>query len=200
MNFAELFALLAVTVVTIMIPGPDFVIVSRNAITCSRKAGIITAFGVSTAIWVHIIYSIYIIRFAHENSEFLMSFLKYCGATYLLYLGYRSLRPGLQSSTRLKEQKRENYWVQGFVNNLLNPKATLFFISVFSQVISKDTILLTQIEYGLVITVVCLSWFTILPCLLTTDRMAPVVKKILNPLEKIAGVLFIAFSMSTFFL
>ncbi|MCG7585299.1 LysE family translocator [Photobacterium sp. OFAV2-7] len=200
MNLTELLSLLAITTITIITPGPDFLIVSRNSIVGSRRAGIITAFGVSTAIWVHITYSICIIRLASVHSVFLMDFMKYCGASYLLYLGYLSLRPSQTSAGQPKDKKRENYWIQGFLNNLFNPKATLFFISVFSQVISTDTVLLDQIKYGLVITAICLSWFTLVPCLLTTERIAPSMHKILKPLEKLAGILFIAYSLNTFLL
>ncbi|CAH0529733.1 LysE family translocator [Vibrio hippocampi] len=198
MNLTELFSLLTITTITIITPGPDFLIVSRNSIVGSRRAGIITAFGVSTAIWVHITYSICIIRLASVHSDFIMDIMKYCGASYLFYLGYLSLRSSQPSAGQLKNKKRENYWIQGFLNNLFNPKATLFFISVFSQVISTDTVLLDQIKYGLVITAICLSWFTIVPFLLTTERVAPSMNKVLKPLEKLAGILFIAYSLNTF--
>lgn len=199
MNLTELLSLLVITTITIITPGPDFLIVSRNSIVGSRRAGIITAFGVSTAIWVHIIYSICIIRFASGYSTIVMDVMKYCGALYLLYLGYLSLRPSQPQSSNTTSKRQENYWVQGFLNNLFNPKATLFFISVFSQVISTDTLLLVQIEYGLVITAVCLSWFVLVPYLLTTERVAPKVNNYLQPIEKLAGVLFIGYSLNTFF-
>ncbi|WP_299142892.1 LysE family translocator [uncultured Vibrio sp.] len=198
MNITELFSLLAITTITVITPGPDFLIVSRNSIVGSRRAGIITALGVSTAIWVHITYSICFIRLASVHSVFIMDIMKYCGASYLLYLGYLSLRPSQSSAEQSKDKKRENYWIQGFLNNLFNPKATLFFISVFSQVISTDTVLLDQIKYGLVITAVCLSWFTLVPYMLTTEQMVPLMHKVLKPLEKLAGMLFITYSLNTF--
>jgi len=56
--FYEFVSVGLLTVLTIVTPGPDFLIVVKNSLSHSRLAGIMTAFGISTAIWVHISYSI----------------------------------------------------------------------------------------------------------------------------------------------
>lgn len=197
MNTPELITLIALTIITVIVPGPDFLIVSRNAIVHSRRAGWLTACGVATAVWVHISYSIGLAHLASSQSELLFQGMKYAGAGYLIYLGYQSLKTRQNDVGCAKSSSNGNFWLQGFINNALNPKATLFFISVFSQVISSDTSIWVQIEYGLIITAICLGWFILLPYFLTTKPFESVVNSYIGAIEKMAGVLFIGFGLYT---
>ncbi len=197
MNTPELITLIALTIITVIVPGPDFLIVSRNAVVHSRKAGWLTACGVATAVWVHISYSIGLVHLASSQSQWLFQGMKYAGACYLIYLGYQSLKTRQDDVHCAKSSSNGNFWLQGFINNALNPKATLFFISVFSQVISSDTSIWVQVEYGLVITAICLGWFILLPYFLTTKPFKSVVNTYIKPIEKVAGVMFIGFGLYT---
>ena len=196
-ELVEFYTLLAFTLVTMMTPGPDFVIVVRNTLVGSRKAGFKTALGISSAIWVHIGYSIVLINLASSQSAWLMAAMKYMGAAYLFYLGINALR----SQQHIGKNKEEpvsssQYWRQGFINNLLNPKATLFFLSLFSQVIAPGTGIAVQLGYGVLITLLSVSWFSLVSILLTVPRFEPWLERVMLPFEKIAGMLFIGFAVA----
>ena len=136
----DFYALVLITLVTIVTPGPDFVIVVKNTVGVSRRAGLLTAFGVSTAIWVHIFYSIAAVSFIATQSDFIFEVIQILGAIYLFWLGWKSLSSfDMEARLEAPSSKCSAYWKQGFINNLLNPKATLFFISIFSQVIAPNT-------------------------------------------------------------
>lgn len=199
MNWNELIALLTVTTITIVTPGPDFLVVVRNTISGDRFSGIKTAFGVSTAIWVHIAYSVLVMKFATSHSDSLMNLLKYSGACYLFYLGINAIRssPSANVVEGNSDARKMGYWLQGFLNNLLNPKATLFFLSVFSQFLPPSSKLLVQLGSGLLVTIICLSWFSLVPFLLTTPKMKPLLAKVMNPIEKISGFLFVGYAIKT---
>ncbi|MBC7004942.1 LysE family transporter [Photobacterium sp. BZF1] len=193
----ELYTLVAITLVTVITPGPDFLIVVRNTIVGSRRAGFKTACGVSTAIWVHIGYSIVIVSAASSQSVWVMEAMKYLGAAYLFYLGVKALASDSKDrQTATDKAISSHYWRQGFINNILNPKATLFFLSVFSQVISPDTEFMVQLGYGVVITLICLCWFSLVIFLLTVPVLTPWLDKVISPIEKGAGVLFIGFAVT----
>jgi RhtB (resistance to homoserine/threonine) family protein len=196
----DFYALLIITLVTIITPGPDFVVVVRNTVGVSRRAGFLTASGVSSAIWVHIFYSIVTVRFVATQSELIFEIIQLLGATYLFWLGWKSLSSTEESLEIETDIMRGTaFWKQGFINNLLNPKATLFFISVFSQVIDPNTPLYLQIGYGLVITIICLSWFCFISLMLTVNKMKPYVNKIVRPVEKVAGIIFITYASMLFY-
>ncbi|PSU35508.1 LysE family translocator [Photobacterium lutimaris] len=193
----ELYTLIAITLVTVITPGPDFLIVARNTMVGSRKAGMKTAFGISTAIWVHIAYSIVIVNLASAHSVWVVNMMKYAGAGYLFYLGINALKSQAGSVVALAETvSSRHYWRQGFINNVLNPKATLFFLSVFSQLISPSTEIMVQLGYGVVITLICLCWFSLVTVLLSVPRVTPYLNKVMSPFEKVAGVLFISFAVA----
>ncbi|MGO1297943.1 MAG: LysE family translocator [Vibrio sp.] len=81
----------SIAVVMVISPGQDFAMITRNSLIYSRRAGIIGAFGISVAIWLHVMYSLAGIALIISQSEFLYSLIKYAGAFYLAYLGIKGL-------------------------------------------------------------------------------------------------------------
>jgi len=191
----EFYALVIITLITVITPGPDFVVVVKNTVGVSRRAGFLTAFGIATAIWVHIFYSIVAVQFVATQSEFIFEVIRLLGATYLFWLGWKSLTSTAQPlATKIDNIQRSAFWKQGFINNLLNPKATLFFISIFSQVVDPNTPIFLQVGYGVVITAICFSWLCFIAIMLTIESMKPYVSKIVQPVEKVAGVIFVSYA------
>src|SRR3989338_5059978 len=74
-----------------MSPGPDFAIIVRNSLTYSRRTGIWTAAGLGLGILVHVTYALLGIGFIVSQSILLYNALKYLGALYLLYIGWKAL-------------------------------------------------------------------------------------------------------------
>lgn len=70
-------------------PGPDFIICARNSLTYSRKTGIWTAVGFGLGISVHILYCLAGLALIISQSILLFNFIKYLGASYLVYIGIK---------------------------------------------------------------------------------------------------------------
>lgn len=183
-------------------PGPDFVIVSKNSLAYSRKSGLYTALGVSLGIFLHIAYCLIGIGYAISESNLLFNCVKYAGAAYLIYIGIKSLSAvgsipmdalsperSIQSIPDLKAIQI------GFLTNALNPKATLFFLSVFSQVITPDTKLVTQLFYALEIWLIVLLWFCLLALLLTHENIKKKLVLVQSKIDKCIGVLLLIFGL-----
>lgn len=171
--------LLAVAVVSLLAaisPGPDFFIVLRNSLSYSRKSGLLTAVGVSLALFVHLTYTLVGLGVLIAESPFLYTLLKYVGVGYLLYLGSSGLISSYRNSTALdlNYSRADNQIFsfkalrQGFLTNLLNPKAAIFFISLFSQFIDSNTPVFVRLEYAFINWSITLSWFLFLSYLITT--------------------------------
>ena len=138
----QLLVIVSVTALVMVTPGPDMVLVLRNTLVGGRGAGLRTSLGVLSGNLVHITYCMLGIGLIISQSILAFSALKYAGGAYLIYLGIMSFRSGAKTlEARESDGRRPNrtWWVQGFVNNLLNPKGTLFYLGVFTVVIAPET-------------------------------------------------------------
>ena len=184
-----------------MLPGPDFVVVSRNAAMRSCKAGMWAAVGVGTAVIVHATYSIAGLGLAVAHWPLLYDGIRYSGSCYLAYLGVRLLIAKRATLSETGENKRWHPpsqslpFVEGFFTNLLNPKAIFFFVGIFSQVIGREVSLLTKTAFVLEAGVVVGGWFLVLVMLLNIPRVSIIVLHAQHPLEKMMGVLLIGFAI-----
>jgi len=162
-----------ISLLAAMSPGPDFVVVAKNSLAYSRKAGIFTSIGVGLGIFVHVGYSIIGIGFLISKSIILFNIIKLIGAFYLIYLGYKLLKSkkeniNISKHDYKKEKEKLGVFVkEGFLVNALNPKATLFFLSLFTQVISPETSYFIKSMYGIEIAVIVFVWFVTLSFFLT---------------------------------
>jgi RhtB (resistance to homoserine/threonine) family protein len=138
----QILIIVSVTSLVMVIPGPDMVLVLRNTFLTGRAAGLQTALGILSGNLVHITYCALGIGVIISRSILAFSVLKYAGAAYLIYLGIMSLRAGgsTLATSENRERRRSGMWfVQGFINNLLNPKGALFYLGVFTMVITPAT-------------------------------------------------------------
>ena len=158
-------------------PGPDFAVVVRESVAQGRRAGSWTALGVGCGIFVHVAYSLLGIGLIVSQSIVLFNLFKWLAAAYLVYLGWRALRArpmSLEAIDGTNAPVARSAWrafVIGFVTNGLNPKATLFFLSLFTVVISPDTPLLVQAGYGLYLAGATALWFLLVACLFSRGRV-----------------------------
>ena len=93
---------------------------------------------------VHITYCAIGIGWLISESILAFNILKYAGAAYLIYIGIMSFRAkdmALSAETKAGMQKNvgKSWFLQGFLNNILNPKGTLFYLGVFTLVITPET-------------------------------------------------------------
>jgi RhtB (resistance to homoserine/threonine) family protein len=163
--WTELAGLMAVFAVMIVAPGADFALVIRQAIVHGRRAAMLASIGIGCSLLFHISYTILGIGLIVSKSLLLFSLLKWAGAAYLIYLGIMALRaPGLAVDVREDAAVEDDLpaWKLfgiGFVTNALNPKPVLFFLSLFSLLVSPRTPALIQAGYGLVMASALIVWF-----------------------------------------
>jgi RhtB (resistance to homoserine/threonine) family protein len=138
----QILVIVGVTFLVMVSPGPDMVIVLRNTLIGGRRAGRLTSLGVLAGNLVHIGYCVLGIGWLISKSIVAFSVLKYAGAAYLIYLGITSFRSGegkLDPGTPTGGRRTRAWFVQGMLNNLLNPKGTLFYLGVFTTIITPET-------------------------------------------------------------
>ena len=176
MYWTEFLTVALVHLLAVASPGPDFAIVLRESVSNGRHAGIWTALGVGSGILLHVGYCLLGIGLIVSQSVVLFNLLKWLAAAYLIYIGIRALqaRPADPASAELAPLAMRSpraAFVRGFVTNGLNPKATLFFLSLFTLVISPQTPLLVQAGYGLYLALATAVWFCAVALLFSQARV-----------------------------
>ena len=196
---SELLTLCFIAIFMAISPGADFVMVTRNSIFYGRKSGLYSALGISVAIWVHVAYSIAGLAVIISSSIILFSIIKYLGAAYLIYVGYKTFTS--KTTIPIDENKSINNLSNfkafkiGFITNVLNPKTTIFFLSIFTQIVTVDTSLITQLMYGAIISLAHLLWFIAVSYLFSHPLLLQKFNHSKKLIERIVGSVLIGFGL-----
>jgi len=170
--FSEFLTIAIAHLVAVASPGPDFAIVLRQSVLNGRTAGLWTSLGIAAGILLHVTYCVLGVGVLLAASPRLFQAVKLIAAIYLVYLGTGALLASLHSSPVAGTEQAPvrtgpGAWVvAGFLTNGLNPKATLFFLALFTVVIDVNTPLSVQIFYGGYLSVATFAWFALLSLLL----------------------------------
>jgi threonine/homoserine/homoserine lactone efflux protein len=116
-----------------------FYVISRG-ISQGRRAGIISAIGVTLGILAHTVFAACGFTLILGTSALAFMLLKYLGAIYLIFLGYKTLRDkqSLRFESNTAEIPGRALLSQGMVSNILNPKIALFFLAFLPQFVSTN--------------------------------------------------------------
>jgi len=205
MYWSEFLAVAAIHLLAVASPGPDFAVVVRESVTHGRRAGTWTALGVGSAIFLHVGYSLLGIGLIVSQSIMLFNVLKWLAAAYLLYIGFKALRarPASESPDDLHRERQvrspRDAYVAGFMTNGLNPKATLFFLSLFTVVINPHTPLLVQAGYGVYLAIATAVWFCLVARLFSNDRVRAGFARIGHWFDRAMGAVLIALGVKIAF-
>ena len=177
-------------------PGPDFVMTVRNSLRYSRQSGIYTALGIALGLSVHLFYCAAGIGYLISTSIVLFSIIKLLGAGYLIFIGMGSLL-GKGKKMEINEERvgtdltRFQAFRIGFLTNVLNPKATLFFLSLFSFVIGNATPIYIILTISFIIIATAMIWFTLVSIFFAQQKVQRAFLKYETWINRIFGVLLI---------
>lgn len=127
------------SLVIILTPGQDMVLVMSRSLSAGPCAGIATAGGVSVGLMGHTLLATFGLGAILSSSAVIFTLIKYIGAVYLIWLGIRMISSSTsqlgygqsQSAPKLK------MFYQGMISNISNPKITLFYFAYLPQFIHK---------------------------------------------------------------
>lgn len=185
--------------ILVILPGPDFALIAKISLLDGRRQGQAAACGVALGIVIHTSAAMLGISAIIAQSVFLFSILKYVGAAYLLWLGIHALRQGRAASRAVVRTAPRVLWLafkQGFLTNLLNPKAVLIFLTFLPQFMNPHMPLVPQfLELGGIMSLLCLLWYVSLAYILGQVRRAFENPRFQQWLHRCTGVVFIAFGL-----
>jgi len=195
----EWLAVITITIFAVISPGPDFAMVSRNALSLSRRAGILTALGIGAGVLGHVSYTLVGIGVLIRETPALFDVLKLVGAAYLIWLGAKMLfspkatGPVSGNETALSDLGALR---TGFMTNALNPKTTIFIVSLFMQVVQGDTPLTTRIAYGLFIALSHVMWFSAVSLLFGSPPIQQRIFGLRHWIDRALGVFLVGFGIA----
>ncbi|WP_421167463.1 LysE family transporter [Aeromonas dhakensis] len=194
----ELLAVVAITFFAVISPGPDFAMVSRNSLLLSRRSGVLTALGIGAGVCVHVTYTLLGMGLLIQQSLWLFNLIKLAGAAYLIFLGIKMLRAKPASAEVLADQPALSSLGAlrtGFLTNVLNPKTTIFIVSLFMQVVQPQTPLAVQLGYGAFIVLAHAVWFSAVAIFFSTDSVRGRLLAVRHWIDRVFGALLVGFGM-----
>lgn len=194
---AILASITAIWFVTVLVPGPNFLLTTRVALTNARATGLRAVLGIacSTTLWglagffgVHALFT---------AAPWLYLALKLSGGIYLAVLGTRMLvasfgpHPPIPAGGRMLSTG--SAFRRGLLTGLANPKMALFTTSLFAATMPPHPLLVLGIAAVAIMVTLDLAWYGFVACALTTRRAAAAFLRLRHWIDRLAGLAFVAF-------
>lgn len=151
----------------IVSPGPDFLYVMTRGMAQGRRAGVLSAAGISLGLLFHTSFAALGLSAILRSSEQAFSVVKYAGAAYLVYIGLQSLL-SKRGALALEVEARRNadgilILKQGVMTNILNPKAIITFMAIIPQFVrpERGDATLQIILLGCTLSLLAVLWFSL---------------------------------------
>jgi threonine/homoserine/homoserine lactone efflux protein len=134
---------LAFAVVLIVIPGPDFAVVTKNTLVGGRRRGLWTAFGIASSNTVQGTAAATGLSAIILRAQPVFEAIKWAGVAYLVFLGGQAIRSAIRGEYAPLDADQQPGaglalagWRQGFLSNVTNPKVLVFYLAVLPQFLS----------------------------------------------------------------
>ena len=202
MNFPwlEFAGLMLAFGINAVIPGADFAMVLRQSVVHGRRAAILTSAGIASSILVHGTYTLLGVGVIVGQSLLLFNILKWAGAAYLVWLAISALRspppqPPSEIDTVTARKGDMAAFALGFLTNLLNPKAVLFFLALFTTLVSVNTSGPAKVIYVSSMSLMLFAWFALVSVFFTTPSVREGFFRFGRWFNRISGITFLALAV-----
>lgn len=202
MNSLTLFSTAAAAhLLAVTSPGPDFAVVIRQTLAHGRAAGLRTALGIAAGIIFHVSYALFGLGWLLQKVPLLLDVLRYAGAAFLLWMGGNALRaqPLAAHTPAPTTPAAQRDFVIGLTTNLLNPKATLFFVALCSALVTTPTPLSLKLALAGWIVSTTALWFCLVAITLGHARIRNALQAHSHWIDRGMGLLLIALALVMLF-
>lgn len=143
----ELFAFTIISLLLVISPGPNSVLIVKTVSRGGKQAGIENITGLVAATFIHGAISVFGLSAVILQSAQLFLIIKLLGAAYLLYLGIKTIYgtftgdKKVNNTTAMSVSSRKNTcqnFMEGFLTQILNPKVSLFYLAAFPQFLDLE--------------------------------------------------------------
>ena len=190
---------LVFAIVVVLIPGPDFAVVTSNTIRGGRARGWWAALGVTSSNAVQGTAAAAGLGAVIVRSEPIFETIRWCGVAYLLYLGTRALLSARRGQYPEPDTSAAGAgpaftgWRQGFLSNITNPKVLTFYLAVLPQFLSSHASFGTAVAYALSHAVLSLLYLTLLVSAMARARRVLARRRVRRALDAATGTAMLGF-------
>ncbi|MFV8987646.1 threonine export protein RhtC [Serratia fonticola] len=196
-----------VHIIALMSPGPDFFFVSQTAASRSRREAMMGVVGISLGVMVWAGVALLGLNLILQKMAWLHQIIMVCGGLYLCWMGWQLLRsarsqnaqtaPAAEVKVALPKPGRS--FIRGLLTNLSNPKAVIYFGSVFSLFVGEDVGAGARWGLFALITGETFIWFTLVAIIFALPAMRRGYQRMAKWIDGLAGVLFTGFGLHLIF-
>ena len=190
-----------VHIIALMSPGPDFFFVSQTAVSRSRKEALMGVLGITCGVMVWAGVALLGLHLIIEKMAWLHTIIMVGGGLYLCWMGYQMLRGALKKSDapapepQVELARSGRSFLKGLLTNLANPKAIIYFGSVFSLFVGDNVGTGERWGIFLLIVLETLAWFTVVASLFALPAMRRGYQRMAKWIDGIAGTLLAGFGI-----
>ena len=204
-NFTANFLLFCVVMFgASLFPGPSFLLTFRNGLKYSSRIGIAGAIGLGFGLLPNVLASILGVAALIHSSDMLYDLVRYAGAAFLMLLGIQSLffahaktaakMPALKHE-RQPDPSLKRAFIEGFLTNATNPKGILFFVAVFTQFVTAETVFWQKAAYGTASFLIEMIWFCCLTLILHHPALDKFTAFFMKYIDRLCGFLFFCLAL-----
>lgn len=191
-----------VQIVALAAPGPDFFFISQIAVSRSRKEALRAVLGVTLGVAIWASLALMGLHLLLMKMAWLQSVITVGGGLYLSWMGWKMLKAARSKSRSHNADGvvvSGNVFLRALFTNLANPKAIIYFGSVFSLFVGDNVSGAERIGLFVVIVAETLLWFCLVVSLFALPVMRRGYQRMTKWIDGCAGVLFIGFGLHLIF-
>lgn len=193
--FVALCTLIFIHFCALITPGPDFFLVSQTAVSRSRKDAVLVAFGICLGAMVWSLLALMGLNIIFEKMAWLKQGLLVAGGLYLFWLGYQMLRSAFSKGEQsIKQivlpQSPYLFFMKGLLTNLSNPKAVIYFGSVFSLFLANPLFDQHHSLLFIIIVIETLLWFLVVAFIFSLPTFRTAYQNFAKWIDGISGGIF----------
>lgn len=198
----SLFLTIAVVhLVALMSPGPDFFFVSRTAMSQSRSKALLGVLGITGGMFIWAGLSILGLQVLFETVSWLQEVVAIGGGLYLLWMGYGLLKSSFfekeftcqTEELAYSEREMKSPFLFGLLTNLANPKAVIYYGSIFSTFITPEVSEVAKFSFFCLVVAESFGWFAFVAMVFGLSQPRRLYRKFSRWIDALAGALFALF-------
>ena len=202
----SLFVTVAVVqIVALASPGPDFFFISQTAASQSRRDAFKGVIGITLAVAIWAAVALLGLNLILKQMAWLHRLILLAGGAYLMWMGIQMIKSARRPQsigaevTPVTTSRKKNIFLRGLLTNLSNPKAIIYFGSIFSLIVGDDVSSATRTAIFILIVAETLIWFSLVATLFSLPWVKAKYQKLAKWIDGIAGTLFVAFGLHLIF-
>ncbi len=186
---------LGVLVLLTISPGADMALIAKITVARGRRAAFLTSLGICSGLLVHATASALGLSVILATSAEAFTVVKLVGAAYLAYLGIRSLRDSFRPPPPDDDRRAHagTSFVQGLLNNVLNPKVAVFYLTFLPQFIDPaGNVLAQSLLFAVAHGVMGIAWLSAYAYVLARLSLLLARQGVRRWLERVTGGVLVA--------